>query len=137
MAKEYQETEMSKRARDIAKKTSSKDSIFFREVVGARYDERFRKHVSSKSGGVDLRELVGMYSGMSYKENFLRLCRELNLEDSDVDLMLIQYFTDTYSPKNWPNQGGEFFSGDVAAKRNYENRCKFFGIKPDKNFPNW
>lgn len=137
MIEKYQETEMSKRAREIAKEISPEDSIFFREVVKAGYDERFRNHVSSEDGDVDLGKLVGMYSKMSYQDNFLRLCCELNLEDSDVDLMLIEYFTDTYSPKNWGNQGGEFFSGDVAAKRNYEDRCKFFGIRPDKDFPNW
>jgi len=141
MEREYQETKLSKRAREkLAEPVFASYGEIQRKIL--EYDSQERERYFKRNGEPflwSLRELFFQRGGRP--EDFLEYCVRLNLSDEEVNCAL-EYIYDVEF-----NEGSEIFASSIRrkptnyglafARTSYIHACDVFGINPDENFPDW
>ena len=151
MGREYQETEMSRRVREIlTEPIFTIEGKVQRPVPEYSAEERskyltregifdpsriFWERVLVMSGGRPIpRELTEV--------DFAEFCVELNLSEGELEFFMRTNYSLSYDPKFKGRQYGEgnlnAAMGSVATARMlYEKHCKDLGLEPRDDFPDW
>ena len=135
----YQETDLSKRAREkLAEPMFTLDGEVRRQIP--EYLSQVRERYFLRNGKPflwGLRDLFFKEGG--HPENFLGYCVRLNLSDDELNSVL-RYVYDMQF-----NESSEIFaskrkvtnSGLAFAREMYVESCRVFGLTPCDDFPNW
>ena len=123
---DFEETEMSKSAREKYQKLAQPGSLAAEDYKNIKYSLRVRKKLSLESGELDYTKVYERTIEGRGNEHFtlIRRCIELNLTSEDVHEIIKARFRKLYG--DWPNQN--------PADRQYLVWCKIFDIQPDENF---
>lgn len=137
----FQETEMSKRAKNILENLVDEDRIHLDSTLGKeikyhlKYNSGLVEKFSNKKG-LDI-EKIYIETIVSFDDEkilLLRRCVEFNFTEEQAHEVIKERYR--YCYKNSKNQEGLGGAKDMARKY-YPEFCKALEITPDKNFPDW
>ena len=135
METEFQEKEMSKRAKRIVEAAVPPDSQLAREFKIIRFNKRFRDRVYDAAGKLDLSKAYPMLGIENQETALLRVCVEWNLTEEEIHELIKHRYRQCYGPKE-RNQYGPFGGMNMTLSE-YPKWCAHFGITPDPSFPDW
>jgi len=135
MAKEYQETEMSKKARKILEREVPVGSFARREVDSLNYDRFLCDRVFDSEGNLDIGKA---YEQLGLEEQIyvlLKRCVQWNLTEEQAHEIIKHRYRECFGPGKGKQYG--MTGGINMTIVNYPNWCQALEITPDLDFPDW